>query len=136
MKKTLLFAVCLSFAVLSFSQSRKDIKKNNIKVITEYHYDYKTGHEVKELDEISKFDENGNLVDHKKYDKGDVAEHTKYEYNEQNNCVKETELDEKGNVKQITTYKYKGDVKVEEVDYFPNGKMKSKKEYKLEFYEN
>lgn len=136
MKKTMLVAMCFSLFFVSFSQNRKDIKQSKIKTMTEYHYDYKTGHEVKELDEILKFDENGNLIEHKQYDAGKFLEHFKYEYNDHNNCIKEIEFTEKGDVKQTTTYKYVGDVMVEKIDYYPNGKMKKKKEYKLEFYED
>lgn len=127
MKKTLLLVLVLSG--IGASAQDKQMKKNNIKSVTETFIDYSTGVEVKYVESEEVYDLNGELIEIKDNKGGKFVMHEKYAYDAAGNKVKEVRYDAKGKVERIVEYKYQGKLKTERIDYFPNGKVRSRKIY-------
>ena len=58
-----------------------------------------------------------------------MSKHVKYQYDQDNNKIKETELDAAGKTTKTTEYKYEKGFRVEKVVYDSNKKIKSRKTY-------
>ena len=127
MKKA--FVIVLVFASISGYSQDKQIKKNNIKSITETFIDYSSGVEVKYVESDEVYDQNGELVEIKDNKGGKFVMHEKYAYDAAGNKIKEIRYDAKGKIERIVDYKYQGKLKTERIDYFPNGKVRSRKIY-------
>ncbi len=127
MKKTLLLVLVLSG--IGASAQDKQMKKNNIKSVTETFIDYSTGVEVKYVESEEVYDLNGELIEIKDNKGGKFVMHEKYAYDAAGNKVKEVRYDAKGKVERTVEYKYQGKLKTERIDYFPNGKVRSRKIY-------
>lgn len=131
-----LFSFLLSIvSIVSLAQTTKQAKKNNVKSVVETKIDYSSGVEEKEVVSEKRFDKNGEVVELKEYKDGKIDLHEKYAYDTRGNKIKQVEYDAKGKVLKIIEYKYSGKLRTERIIYYPNGKVKSKKVYKYEFYE-
>ena len=80
------------------------------------------------------YDNDGNVIEETEYKIGKVSKHIKYEYNEDHNKIRETELDPSGKKIKVTEYKYNNGLKTEKTVYDGNNKILSKKTYKYETY--
>lgn len=127
MKKV--FVIALVFAGISAYAQDKQVKKYNIKSITETFIDYSSGVEVKYIESEEVYDLNGELIEVKDNKGGKFVMHEKYVYDAAGNKVKEIRYDAKGKVERTVEYKYQGKLKTERIDYFPNGKIRSRKIY-------
>jgi antitoxin component YwqK of YwqJK toxin-antitoxin module len=81
------------------------------------------------IDSQEKYDVNGNLIDEIQYKDGKVDKHMLYEYDANNNKVKETEVDAAGKPKKSAEYKYENGLRKEKLSYDENKKLTSKKTY-------
>lgn len=127
MKKALVI-VLLFVGIGAFAQD-KQMKKNNIKSVTETFFDYSSGVEVKYVESEEIYDQNGDLIEIKDNKGGKFVLHEKYSYDLAGNKIKEVRYDSKGKIERIVEYKYQGKLKTERIDYFPNGKVRSRKLY-------
>lgn len=126
--------VVLVFGVLclpALAQGRKDFKEAGIKSATVYKYEYKTGKEVKTLDEKNTYDINGNLTEMIEYDDfGKVTKHEKYTYDQNNDELSKTIYDAAGKVKKVLKSTYNAEKrKVTESEYDAAGKLKKISKY-------
>jgi hypothetical protein len=80
------------------------------------------------------FDEKGNILEDIQYKLGKVDKHFKYQYDANNNKIKETEYDPSGNITEYSEYKYDKNLRVEKTVFDPKGKIKSRKAYTYTTY--
>jgi antitoxin component YwqK of YwqJK toxin-antitoxin module len=108
---------------------QKTGSSENVKsiVVTEEKYDMLIKKQYK--DSESYYDTKGNLIESITYKLGKVDKHFKYQYDADNNKIKEEEYDLSGRIKESSEYKYSDGLRTEKVVYDPNRKMKSKKTY-------
>jgi uncharacterized protein YkuJ len=102
-----------------FAQSKKDIRKNNIKGITEIITEYDGGKEVTHNDVSRKFDKEGEVIQEINYDKnGVLKEKTLTKNNKDGDKIEETIFDANGKQSKRFAYKYDGfGQKIEEIEY-------------------
>jgi hypothetical protein len=81
------------------------------------------------IDSEEKFDATGNLIEEIDYKEGKLDKHMLYEYDADNNKIKETELDGSGKTKKIAEYKYENGLRKEKLIYDGSKKLLSKKTY-------
>ena len=130
------FVILIFGLVLPVSgQSKKTVKKHDILSQTTYEADYEdsNGKEVIESEEI--FDESGNLVEYKDYKQGKLNKWVKYEYNADNDLVKEVKLSADGNILKTEEYKYEDGLKVEKIEYDSKNRIINKRRYVYKFRE-
>jgi antitoxin component YwqK of YwqJK toxin-antitoxin module len=80
------------------------------------------------------FDQKGNVIEEIIYKQGKVDTHFKYQYDENNNKIKEEEFDTSGKLKESSEYKYDNGRRIEKTVYDSNKKIKTKKFYKYTTY--
>jgi antitoxin component YwqK of YwqJK toxin-antitoxin module len=85
------------------------------------------------IDSEEKFDFNGNLIEEIDYKDGKVDKHLVYEYDSNNNKIKESELDSDGKVKKYSEFKYENGLRTEKNTYDQDKKVLSKKTYTYTF---
>lgn len=120
---------------LVHAQGRKDIRDNGIKKCSVYNISIVDGKEVKKLETVTKYNEDGREVEEIKYDKktGKVERIEVYEYDANGNKSKVIEKDATGKIVKISVYKYnEKEFKTEKQILDGNGKMKSRDVYTYE----
>jgi hypothetical protein len=133
MKRYLLITCILTIAVCAFSQSKSEVKDHGIKSTTVYDYDYSTGKEVKKIESITKFNEEGLVTEFSDYDKaGKLKEKITYFYNANNDVVEEKYYDSNNKLSKSYKFTYKGNLKLTKEKYSSSGKLESKKVYSYE----
>jgi hypothetical protein len=80
------------------------------------------------------YDSRGNVTESISYKLGKVDKHFKYEYDAENNKIKEEEFESSGRLKESSEYKYSNGLRTEKTVFDPNKKMKSKKVYTYTSY--
>jgi len=130
----ILFAVvvmmCMSF---SLNAQQAGIQ-NKIKSITVYQEKYGPLSNKKSKELEQNFDQRGNLLEEINYKQGKVTKHFRYEYDENNNKVKEQKIDASGKVVETSEYKYASGLRIEKIIYGPDNKPKSKRTYQYALY--
>lgn len=127
--------ISLLFAGLTATAQDKQMRKNNVKSVIETYIDYSTGIEVKYIESEQYFSAKGELIELKDLKGGKFILHEKYDYDTNGNKIKEVRYDAKGKISRIIEYKYQGNLKTERIDYYPNGKVKSRKTYVYQIHE-
>jgi hypothetical protein len=69
------------------------------------------------------------LLEEINYKPGKVTKHFKYQYDSDNNKIKEKEYDPSGRIKESSEYKYKNELRGEKIGYEGSKKVISKKIY-------
>jgi antitoxin component YwqK of YwqJK toxin-antitoxin module len=126
--KTLILAILISALAVS-AKCQKAESSNKIKsiIVTEEKYDMLIKKQYK--DSETYYDAHGNVVENITYKQGKVDKHFKYQYDAENNKIKEEEFDVSGRIKETSEYKYENGLRTEKTVYDPNKKLKSKKIY-------
>lgn len=126
--KTFFFIILLSGISLSVL-SQKTGSTENIKsiVVLEEKSDMLVKKQYKESETY--FDTHGNIIESITYKLGKLNKHFKYQYDSENNKIKEEEFDTSGRLEEFSEYKYTDGLRTEKVVYDSNKKMKSKKTY-------
>jgi hypothetical protein len=115
-------------------QDKKAVK-HKLKSITEYEQKYEKGVAGKALKESEiLYDSDGNVVEETNYKLGKVSKHVTYQYDENNNKIRETELDPSGKKIKVIEYKYSNGLRTEKTVYDANNRVLSRKTYKYETY--
>lgn len=124
-----LFLLIFLYLIPVSAICQKTGSSENVKsiVVTEEKYDMLIKKQYKESE--SYYDTKGNLIESITYKLGKVDKHFKYQYDADNNKIKEEEYDLSGRIKESSEYKYSDGLRTEKVVYDPNRKMKSKKTY-------
>jgi hypothetical protein len=76
------------------------------------------------------YDLNGNIIEDIEYKDGSFVSHFVYEYDPDDNKIKETEFDKNGKVAKVSLYKYENGLRVEKSVFDDKGNLKTKKTYK------
>jgi antitoxin component YwqK of YwqJK toxin-antitoxin module len=130
--------ICLfvmSAVLLPLSAQDKKAQKHNLKSITVYEQKSDKGKLGKTLPESqTTYDASGNVIEEIEYSNGKVSKHLTYQYNENNDRIRETEFDNLGNKIKVTEYKYNNGLRSEKSVYNGAGQLLSRKTYKYETY--
>jgi hypothetical protein len=111
-------------AIAQKSGSNEKIKSV---VVSEEKYDMLIKKQYKESETY--YDSQGNTIETITYKAGKVDKHFKYQYDSDNNKIKEEEFDESGRLIELSEYRYVNGLRSEKTVYDANKKIKSKKTY-------
>lgn len=101
-------------------------------VVTEEKYDMIVKKQYK--DSETYYDSRGNVMESITYKQGKIDKRFKYEYDTDNNKIKEEEFDSSGKIKESSDYKYVNGLRTEKNVYDSNKKLKSRKTYTYTTY--
>lgn len=118
-------------AGVCFAQSKKDIRKNSIKGITEVVTEYENGKESTHNDVSKKFDKEGEVIQEINYDKnGALKEKVLTKNNKDGDKIEEVIYDANGKQNKRFTYKYDSyGEKNEEIQYDAKNALLTKSVY-------
>ncbi len=131
---TLLCLAILLIISTSNIYSQEKIKDQKVKrvTVTEEKHD---GRDVTTNTESeTSYDINGNIIEQILYKGGEVDTHFKYEYDTDNNKIKEIEYTKKGAVDKISEYKIQNGKRVEKTVYDNRKNLLLKKTYQYLYY--
>ncbi len=114
-------------AITASAQKQDKDKKIRSVIVYQEKYDNLVSKKYKELEQY--FDSRGNLLEEITYKQGKVTTHFKYEYDPDDNKIREEEFDPSGKMIEFSEYTYENGLRVEKTVYHPNRKIKSKKIY-------
>jgi hypothetical protein len=124
----LAISACIS---LDGQQISKDKKVKSI-IVYQEKYDMLVTRKYKDSEQY--FDLKGNLIEDIAYKQGKVKKHFKYQYDSENNKIREEELDPSGRTTEVSEYKYENGLRTEKIVYDSNKKIKSKRTYQYTTY--
>jgi hypothetical protein len=133
MNRTAMVLIVLAWPLLVFGQDKK-AAANKLKSITVYEQKYEKGPGKSIIESVTKYDQSGNITEEIEYKLGKVDKHYTYEYDGDNNKIRETEFDPAGKKIKVTEYKYSNNLRTERTVYDGNKQILSKKTYKYETY--
>lgn len=116
----------LSPALLSGQQTSTPPKVKTL-VVYEEKFNNLVAKKVKESE--TTYDSRGNILEDIQYVDGKVDKHFQYQYDSDNNKIKEIEFLPNGKVDQTSEYKIDKGRRIEKTNYDAAGKIKSKKTY-------
>jgi antitoxin component YwqK of YwqJK toxin-antitoxin module len=126
-KSLFLFILLAAIPVSAICQKAGSNENIRSIVVTEEKYDMLIKKQYKESETY--YDTKGNMIESITYKLGKVDKHFKYQYDADNNKIKEEEFDMTGRIKESSEYKYTDGLRTEKIVYDSNRKMKSKKTY-------
>jgi len=132
MNKNILVPIFFFVAVVltgNFSVNAQNGSSGKIKSRITHQEKVEKGKTIVSIDAEEKYDAKGNTIEEIEYKDGKIDKHMVYEYDTENNRIRETELDESGKPKKIGEYKYENGLKKEKLIYDANKKLLSKKTY-------
>lgn len=121
----LMLAVSLNTA-LEAQQKSTDKKIKSI-IVYQERFDMLITRKYKDTEQY--FDAKGNLLEDITYKQGKISKHFKYQYDSDDNKIKEEEYDPSGRLVESSEYKYEDGLRTEKYVYDSNKKLKSKKVY-------
>ena len=121
--------IILVFGISLTANCQDSAKKDKIKsiIITEEKYDVLVKKQYKESETY--YDSRGNVIEELTYKEGKLNKHFKYQYDSDDNKIKEEEYDPSGRIIEYSEYKIENGLRVEKIVYDGNKKIKSKKLY-------
>jgi hypothetical protein len=122
----LIFLVLGSTLSAECQKSRPNDKIKSL-VVSEEKYDMLVKKQFKESETY--YDARGNEIESITYKQGKVDKHFKYQYDSDDNKIKEEEFEQSGKLKESSEYKYLNGLRTEKTVYDPNKRLKSKKTY-------
>ena len=126
-RTTILIFLILSFALKAECQKSRPDDKIKSLVVSEEKYDMLVKKQYKESETY--YDSRGNEIESITYKQGKVDKHFKYQYDADNNKIKEEEFDASGKLKESSEYKYANGLRTEKNVFDQNKKLKSKRTY-------
>ena len=111
----------------SYAQKKEPDKKIKSIIVYQEKYDMLVTRKYKDTEQY--FDERGNLLEDIAYKQGKVTKHFKYQYDSDDNKIREEEFDPSGRIIETSEYKYENGLRTEKYVYDANKKLKSKKTY-------
>lgn len=129
-----IFFIIMFLAYAASAECQKSGIPDKIKsiIVTEEKYDMIVKKQYK--DSETYYDSRGNVVESITYKQGKIDKRFKYEYDAENNKIKEEEFDASGKIKESSDYKYVNGLRTEKNVYDSNKKLKSKKTYTYTTY--
>lgn len=131
-KTFLLIILAVSYSMSAVCQKTAPSDKIKSVIVTEEKYDMLVKKQLKESETY--YDSKGNVTESITYKLGKVDKHFKYEYDAENNKIKEEEFEPSGRLKESSEYKYSNGLRTEKAVFDPNKKMKSRKVYTYTSY--
>lgn len=136
-RKNEMALLCLALLLVSGTSniySQEKTKDQNVKhvTVTEEKHDGKLV--TTNTESETSYDVNGNIIEQILYKGGEVDTHFKYEYDSNNNKIKEIEYTKKGAVDKISEYKIQNGQRVEKTVYDSKKNLLLKKTYKYLYY--
>jgi hypothetical protein len=135
MKATKYILLVLAIAGISTglaAQNSGQEKKIKSIIVTQEKYDMLVTRKYKDSEQY--FDNRGNLVEDITYKQGKISRHFKYQYDADNNKIREEEYDPNGRLIEYSEYRYENGLRVEKNVYDSNRKLKSRKIYQYTVY--
>lgn len=135
MKKVKIFLVLIMVALTShsvMSQSKEQTSRIKSVIVTEEKPDMLVKKQYK--DSETYYDTKGNVSEEISYKDGKMDKHFRYQYDQDNNKIKEEELDSSGRIKETSEYKYSNGLRTEKIVYDSGKKIKSRKVYTYTLY--
>ena len=128
----ILIIMFLTYTVSAECQISGTPDKIKSVVVTEEKYDMIVKKQYK--DSETYYDSRGNVMESITYKQGKIDKRFKYEYDAENNKIKEEEFDASGKIKESSDYKYVNGLRTEKNVYDSNKKLKSRKTYTYTTY--
>jgi hypothetical protein len=133
-KMTLLWLALLLVLGTSNIYSQEKTKDHKVKrvTVTEEKHDGRVV--TTNIESETSYDISGNIIEQIMYKGGEVDTHFRYEYDTNNNKIKEIEYTKKGAVDKISEYKIQNGQRVEKTVYDNRKNMLLKKTYQYLYY--
>jgi antitoxin component YwqK of YwqJK toxin-antitoxin module len=126
-RATIIIFLILGCALKAECQKSRPNDKIKSVIVSEEKYDMLVKKQYRESETY--YDERGNELESITYKQGKVDKHFKYQYDSDNNKIKEEEFDPSGKLKESSEYKYVNGLRSEKTVYDSNKKLKSRKTY-------
>jgi hypothetical protein len=133
MRKIKIIALLLPVALFvigvrtSSAQQKPGLPKVKTVVVYDEKFDKLVSKKTKESE--TTYDAHGNVLEEITYSNGKIDTHMQYQYDANDNKIKEIELDSNGKVTKTSEYKYDKGMRVEKTIAGPDGKVRTKKTY-------
>lgn len=116
------------------AECQKSTAKGTVKsvVITEEKFNMLIKKQFKESETY--YDVKGNIIEEITYKEGKMNKHFKYQYDSDDNKIKEEEYDPSGRIIEYSEYKIENGLRTQKVVFDGNNNMKSKKTYSYTTY--
>ncbi|MDA3927499.1 MAG: hypothetical protein PF541_00975 [Prolixibacteraceae bacterium] len=124
----LLLFVCL-LSLTSFAQKKSEIVQYGVQIQRQYEQDLKDGDKEHILVKEEYYDYKGDLVELKEFKEGNIDKWVKYTYDRETNLIEEIELNQKGDQKERTVYKFEKGLKTEKLSYDDKDRLTKSKKY-------
>ncbi len=134
LKIFVLFLLLLFTTTIHYGQSKKDLRKNKVKLISEYIEENESGNKVSYKSSDEKINANGDIIESIAYNKdGSVKKKTLYAYNANNDVKEETVYSGSGKLMEKTTFSYnaRGEKTIETITD-ENGKVIKKTQFEYD----
>lgn len=128
----LLLTLIISLNATLNAQQKETEKKIKSIIVTQEKYDMLVSRKYKDTEQY--FDSRGNLTEDIIYKQGKVTKHFKYQYDSDNNKIREEEFEPSGRLIEASEYKYENGLRTEKYVYDSKKKLKSKKTYQYTTY--
>ena len=122
-----LLALFLAGTLNAFCQQKTSSPKVKSVVVYEEKFNNLVSKKNKESE--TTYDSRGNILEEITYVDGKVDKHFQYQYDNDDNKIKEIEFDSSGKVDKTSEYKYDRGLRIEKTNYDSAGKLKTKKVY-------
>lgn len=130
MKKITVIFLTAFIMITSFNAAEAQEKApSKVKSIIVYQEKHDMLVTKKYKDSEQYFDIRGNLIEDITYKQGKINKHFKYQYDPENNKIREEEFDPSGRLIEFSEYKYENGFRTEKTVYDANRKLKSRKIY-------
>jgi len=124
---SVLLIIFVAGSIKVFGQQNNAMNKIKTVIVYDEKFDKLISKKYKESE--TSYDLKGNITEDIQYTEGKVDKHFVYQYDSENNKIKETEFDPNGRVIKISEYKIEKGLRIEKTVYDVNMKIKSKKTY-------
>lgn len=135
MKKSKIFLVFIltAFSSLVLTAQVKDsgVRVKSV-IVTEEKPDMLIKKQYK--DSETYYDSRGNISEEITYKDGKIDKHFKYQYDQDNNKIKEEEFESSGKIKETSEYKYSNGLRTEKIIYDSARRIKTRKVYTYTLY--
>jgi len=128
----ILLLLTISLNARVSAQKKEPDRKIKSIIVYQEKYDMLVTRKYKDTEQY--FDSRGNLIEDITYKQGKVTKHFKYQYDQDDNKIKEEEFDPSGRLIETSEYKFADGMRTEKYVYDANKKLKSKKTYQYTTY--
>jgi antitoxin component YwqK of YwqJK toxin-antitoxin module len=121
-------------AVCGPAKGQQPVSKDKIKSIVVYEEKFNVLVSKKLKESEVTYDQKGNILEEIEYKEGKVTKHFRYQYDNDDNKVKEEEFDPSGKLIEYSEYKIENGRRIEKNVFDANKKLKSRKTYQYSIF--